>query len=423
MDVSSRNEAEEVVDNIFSMKISADDFALSCSIEKLPAELLHYILQYLDVKFILRVVSRVSSYFRHITQDPATWRIRLAKRWPGQYPALPLATGEFSWSVACCRREEETRFWRAAHSPSMRGLVCGSAHYSCVDTVKILEDVVVSGSRDRGINIWSIDQLLAEEGEGGSSAPALKSPDSHKGWVWSFSKAGEGNKLVSGSWDNTVKFWQVTPTSLVETRKPINLKVAVLCTSLHQDEVVAGTFDKKVVMMDRRECNRKINYYKCHSKPVLAVKTTETIILSLSEDRTLCIYDRRARKRMGRVTIPGSSFPLCFSHSESSLYVGDKGGSLHLLDPTGDRFDVVEEYQGLHSGKINSVVHGLGSVITADSEGDIKAFHPSRNLELINTLKNPDCGEATKIDYCVDRQILAGAFSNNTVKIWRSVVN
>jgi len=418
MDVCSIE--EEIAQDVNHLKLTAGEFAnaVACSIELLPAELLHYILQYLDVRFILRVVSRVSSYFKQIAQDQATWKVRLAKRWPGQYPALPVSSPEsMCWSLACCRREEETKFWGNTNLSNMRGIVSDSAHYSCVDTVKILDDVVVSGSRDRGMNIWSLDQLL--DGEG-SSAPSLKCPDSHKGWVWSFCKAGTGNQLVSGSWDNYIKFWQVTPTSLVETRKAINLKVAVLCTSMHEDEVVAGTFDKKVVIMDRREGNRKITYYKSHSKPVLAVKTTERIILSLSEDRTLCIYDRRARKRMGRVTIPGSSFPLCFSLDENSLYVGDKGGSLHLLDPTNDKFDVVEEYRGLHSGKINSVVHGLGSVVTAASDGDIKAFHPSRHLELINTMKNPDCGEATKIDYCVNRQILAAAFSSNMVKIWRN---
>jgi len=407
---------EEEILEFGDLKLTADDPCAPCCIQKLPAELLHHILQYLDARFILNVVSRISTYFGHITKDPATWRVRIAKRWPGQYPAL---AGEVPWSLACCRREEETSFWSRGDTKAglmaPHSIACHNAHYSCVDTIQILSDVVVSGSRDRGMNIWCLDAVLE-----GKEGPSLKCPDSHKGWVWATCKGSHANQLVSGSWDNTVKFWQVTPTSMVETRRPINLKVAVLAVDMEGEEVVAGTYDKKVVMMDRREDHRKITYYKSHAKPVLAVKATDKIILSLSEDRSVCIYDRRARKRMGRVTIPGSAFPLCFSLSHNSLYVGDKGGSLHLLDPTNDRFDIVEEYRGLHSGKINSVVHGLGSVITASSDGDIKAFHPSRNLELMNTIKNPDCGEAAKIDYCVERQILATAFSNNSVKIWRS---
>ena len=63
-------------------------------------------------------------------------------------------------------------------------------------------------------------------------------PDAHKGWVWTFSASGQQSEgdmnLVSGSWDNTVKFWRVTSSELKECRKPVNLKVAVLATDIHQ---------------------------------------------------------------------------------------------------------------------------------------------------------------------------------------------
>ena len=86
------------------------------------------------------------------------------------------------------------------------------------------DSVVVSGSRDRGINLWTTAGLDA-----GQSSPTSRLPDAHKGWVWSFSspqqdQAGQLD-LVSGSWDNTVRFWQVTPTEMKESRRALNLKV------------------------------------------------------------------------------------------------------------------------------------------------------------------------------------------------------
>ena len=72
------------------------------------------------------------------------------------------------------------------------------------------------------------------------SKPALKVPDAHKGWVWTFSSSkqqyGADMDLVSGSWDNTVKFWKVTSSDLRECRKPVNLKVAVLATDVHESK-------------------------------------------------------------------------------------------------------------------------------------------------------------------------------------------
>ena len=84
---------------------------------------------------------------------------------------------------------------------------------------------------------------------------------------------------------------------LRETRKAVNLKVAVLSTDMLEHTAVAGTFDKKVVIMDTREEVKKMTYYRSHSMPVLGLRVTDRHIFSLSEDRTLVIYDRAAGKR------------------------------------------------------------------------------------------------------------------------------
>ena len=151
---------------------------------------------------------------------------------------------------AAISREEECGVW-AGQGAGLAATVCSNAHYSSVDCVRVVragaEQVVVSGSRDRGINLWSV----AEVRDKGAVRPSLKVPDAHKGWVWSFSSNSSGD-LVSGSWDNTVKFWRLAPAALRETRKPVNLKVAVLSTDMRANTVVAGTYDKRVVIMDTR---------------------------------------------------------------------------------------------------------------------------------------------------------------------------
>ena len=73
-------------------------------------------------------------------------------------------------------------------------------------------------------------------------------------------------RAISGSWDNTVKFWQATPTGLKEGRRALNLKVrkensfgvcfytrlnqvAVLSIDILGDRVAAATYDKKVTLI------------------------------------------------------------------------------------------------------------------------------------------------------------------------------
>jgi len=383
-------------------------------LDTIPTELLLHILQFLEVKYITQVVARVCTYFNSIAKDEATWKIRIAKRWPGQYPAIP-PKQEFDWTMACIAREEETRQWGQVTNYTTNNITCSNAHYSSVDCIKVVNRLVVSGSRDRGVNIWNVDQVLE-----GNPKPALKVPDAHKGWVWSFSAVEQQPEvevdLVSGSWDNTVKFWRVTSSELRESRKPVNLKVAVLATDVHETKVVAGTYDKKVILMDSREDIKKMTFFKCHTKPVLAVKITDRQVISLSEDQSLVVYDRAAGKRFKKILIPGHSFPMSMSWHGNCLYVGDKSGSLHLIDTTNDAFDIIQQYHTGHSGKITSIASSLGSVITSSSDGDIRVFHPNRNLDLMATIKNQDCGEAAQISH--NDHVLAGAFSNNTVKIW-----
>jgi len=425
-----------------------DEVEEGLRLDTLPAEILLTILDHLDVKFITETLSKVCAKFRDFAKNDATWRIRIARRWPGQYPAVPLTANQitkdeaefltnqkqesgdsvnrktvFSWTEACIAREEESQLWGAQERSGalgMRATVCSNAHYSSVDCVKVIRDgkLVVSGSRDRGINIWNVESVRK-----GQSRPCYKLPDAHKGWVWSFSADDSTASLVSGSWDNTVKFWDVSSQGLRETRKAVNLKVAVLSTDMLEHTAVAGTFDKKVVIMDTREEVKKMTYYRSHSMPVLGLRVTDRHIFSLSEDRTLVIYDRAAGKRLKRLHIPGGSFPLSLSQSWNSLYVGDKSGAVHLIDTSQDRFEIVQSYSTGHSSKLTSVVAGLGSVLTASSEGDIRIHHPDRSLGLMGTVTNPDCGELAQISYSSTpgQQTLAAGFSNNTVKIWTRV--
>ena len=104
--------------------------------------------------------------------------------------------------------------------------------------------------------------------------------------------------------------------------------------------------------MDSREDVKKMTFFKCHTKPVLAVKITERQVVSLSEDQNLVIYDRAAGKKFKKVLIPGHSFPMSMSWSGNSLYVGDKSGSLYLIDTTHDLFEIVQQY---NTGKVATI--------------------------------------------------------------------
>ena len=138
--------------------------------------------------------------------------------------------------------------------------------------------------------------------------------------------------------------------------------------------------------MDDREDVRSLTCYCCHSKSVDAVKVTDRHVLSLSLDKTLVVYDRVAGREFKRINIPAQGYTHLLSLQDNSLYVGDYSGGLHLIDVSQDMFTLVTSY---HTGTpgLQSVSAGLGSVVTAASDGTIRVFQPDREMALINTVQ------------------------------------
>ena len=54
----------------------------------LPAELLLHICCFLEAKFVINVLSKVSDYFHSLLNDETFWKVRIRKRWPKKYPAI-----------------------------------------------------------------------------------------------------------------------------------------------------------------------------------------------------------------------------------------------------------------------------------------------------------------------------------------------
>ena len=120
---------------------------------------------------------------------------------------------------------------------------------------------------------------------------------------------------------------------------------------------------------------------------VTAVKVTDRHVLSLSRDQTLVVYDRVAGQELKRINIQGRCFTTdSLSLQDNSLYVGDSGGGLNLINASQDMFTLVNSYDtGLPF--LQSVSAGLGSVVTAAMNGTVRVFQPDREMALINTVQ------------------------------------
>ena len=125
-------------------------------LDGLPNELLLHIFQYLDVEFILQAVSKVLSIlsgtircmyncihillkvcnlFHELASDETTWRVRVAKRFPGRDPVFTftliyvvgsLSPPKYQVSILPCRRPRTfVGRWHVPVERMKRG--CGGA--------------------------------------------------------------------------------------------------------------------------------------------------------------------------------------------------------------------------------------------------------------------------------------------------------
>ena len=144
---------------------------------------------------------------------------------------------------------------------------------------------------------------------------------------------------------------------------------------------------QEVFLIDDRVDVKNLTWYCYHSRSIEAVKVTDRHVLSLSVDQTLVVYDRVAGREFKRINIQGRGFTTdSLSLQDNSLYVGDSGGGLNLIDTSQDMFTLVNSYDiGLPF--LQSVSAGLGSVVTAAMNGTVRVFQPDREMALINNVQ------------------------------------
>lgn len=391
--------------------VEADVQEKQLKLDILPSEILLHICSFLDAKIVICRLSLTCRAFYHLMNDPLFWKVRIKKRWPKKYPAIPVNDDEFDWKSACISREEEHKRWYN-HEEEMDFFRFREGIFAAVDSVKIMEGAthVAVGSRDRYLNVLDLRKLDPNEPEGNiKNARVFTKMDAHKGWIWSM--ASIDGLLATGSWDTFIKFWDMEAGG--QEIRMVKCKSAVLALHYEPQFMAAGGFDKKVYHIDPRTATI-IAEKRIHKKPVLDVTANDKFIITGSEDSTIAIYDRRADAVLK--TLELAEYPMSMSYHTDQLWVGDKSGLLHLIDANDGDFSVVETYNVGHSGKITGVHQTTGALFTCSTDNTIKVLEPNADPGPITTLKK-HTAEVASMDY--SNGVLVSGSCDISIGIWK----
>ncbi|XP_030052800.1 F-box/WD repeat-containing protein 9 [Microcaecilia unicolor] len=374
----------------------------------LPLELILEIFAYLDARFVLKVLPLVCSTLRDIVLDKATWRIRVQKRIQACYPVVE---GEdFDWPAACADLEEQLQHW-SEDGRKMEHFSLGDGHFASVDSVLLLQGgaLCASGSRDRKVNIWDMRKLGQEEEKVLVKSLGVEHNETHKGWVWSL--ASRGNILCSGSWDSTIKLWDMEAEG--QQCGEIRGKAAILCLAFQPDILVAGSCDKRVTIYDPRAAHPLLQSQKVHSNAVLAILADERYILSGSEDRTLVIFDRRCNDVLQRLQL--DYYLRSMSYEKPLLWAGDGHGLIRVFENRSGSFQPIRCFDIGHRSQITGVQCSLGALYTTSTDKTIRIHIPTDHPRTLCTHSHNDVVNGIS----VVGNVMAVASGGQSVEVWR----
>ncbi|XP_075975364.1 F-box/WD repeat-containing protein 9-like [Anticarsia gemmatalis] len=364
------------------------------SLLDMPVEILIKICSFLDVQILKHTLSKVCQRLNDILADDCLWKYWVHSKIHGTYPTLPQLKlweeTQIDWEAVCIEMDLETKKWTHVKD-TMKHIVVKDVHFASVDTVLLVNngEVCVSGGRDRGMALWNVLDIAPHDQSYTLTSTAVAKPkhirhDAHTGWVWDLAadSIDSASTIYSASWDNTVKAWDLERG--LERKQVFQCGMSALSVVTTGNEVMAGLYSKKIMSFDVRAGSNHSYSYKPHKGPVLVLQTFNNMVASLSEDKTMAIWDRVAGKLLlSDVKIPtDKAYPVCISWSPSALYIGDSKGCLHLFNP--ENYSYVRTHEIWPeppiikpSSKITGCYQNQGNMIVCSDRGEIKFLYNS----------------------------------------------
>lgn len=210
-------------------------------ISLLPKELALQVLSYLEPKDLLRAAQTCRNW-RFLCDDNLLWRekckqakisVELKNNKPkrGRVGNMPPISSP--WKATYMRHHTIEMNWRSRDVRTPKILKGHDDHV--ITCLQFCGNRIVSGSDDNTLKVWSA-----------STGKCLKTLVGHTGGVWSSQMAG--NIIISGSTDRTLKVWNAETGDCLHTL--YGHTSTVRCMHLHGHKVVSGSRDATLRVWD-----------------------------------------------------------------------------------------------------------------------------------------------------------------------------
>ncbi|KAH8797323.1 hypothetical protein DL96DRAFT_1788124 [Flagelloscypha sp. PMI_526] len=267
---------------------------------------------------------------------------------------------------------------------------------------------IVSGSFDRTVRIWDI-----------VSGTQVRTIKGHMFPVRSVAFSPDGRRLVSGSDDHTIRIWDTE--SGKELQRLDGHSDSVTCTTFSPDgtRIVSGAADKTIRIWDA-ESRKVLQTLAGHSYDVSSVDISPDgkHIVSGSFDRTIRIWDMESGKELRRLEgYTSYVFSVAFSPSGKLIVSGSSDKTVHIWDAQSGMG--LRELEG-HTCYVSSAAFSFDGKrivsVSADHNIHIWDTESGEVLRKIDGLGHP----ITTVAFSPDGNSIATGSHDDTVHIWKT---
>jgi len=240
------------------------------------------------------------------------------------------------------------------------------------------------------------------------------SPDSKAFSATSVAVSLDGEKLVAGYIDNTIKVWSLLDGKLLNNLSFNSSWVTAVAVSPDGKKGIAGYDDGMIIVWDLAT-GRKIKSLSSHTSTVndLIVTKDSKTLFSCSSDATVKIWSLAdlafIRTLRGH---SGSVFSIVDWPEQNRLYSASEDGTLRIWDSsTGQQVKVIRAEIGALTAV--SMDEGRSILILGSEAGQLKSY----DVKTWSSLKTTRAHNAQITKILIDNEVVYTASSDRTIKL------
>ncbi|XP_061845778.1 ribosomal RNA-processing protein 8 isoform X3 [Colius striatus] len=369
-------------------------------ISLLPKELALYVLSFLEPRDLLRA-AQTCRYWRVLAEDNLLWREKCREEGieePLNLRKRRLLSPGFMyspWKFAFMRQHKIDMNWRSGELKAPKVLKGHDDHV--ITCLQFCGNRIVSGSDDNTLKVWS-----AVTGE------CVQTLVGHTGGVWSSQM--RDSVVISGSTDRTLKVWNADTGECVHTL--YGHTSTVRCMHLHGNRVVSGSRDATLRLWDI-ESGQCLHVLMGHVAAVRCVQYDGHKVVSGAYDYTVKVWDPESESCTH--TLQGHTnrvYSLQFDGTH--IVSGSLDTSIRVWDvESGNCLHTLMGHQSLTSGmelRDNILVSG-----NADSTVKIWDIKTGQCLQ---TLQGPSKHQSAVTCLQFSSKFVVTSSDDGTVKLW-----